>query len=336
MKKIAILAFLIMGFTSVKAQDYHFAQYYLNPMSVNPALSGQFNGCVRMNALYRNQWATVLGKSAFSTYAASLDMQLLKDQLKGNFIGAGVNFFNDVGGDLKYGTTAMGFNIAYCQILAKKKPMTISGGLQLGNWQKKMDLSNIKLENQLGVGAVTNSVNFMDFGAGVVFYHQPISWLSYQSGMSLTHLNSANQSFAHFNDAIGKRFQFHTTVFIQAADAFTVIPMIHYSAQQKARELNVGSLVKVLIDDNGKWETAVFFGMSTRFTNPGADAATAYFRFNVANLSIGLAYDFNISQLHVISNHLGGPELGLQYMIRCPQSKATVYNKRKKLFCPKF
>jgi type IX secretion system PorP/SprF family membrane protein len=336
MKKIGFILCLVLLNGLTYAQDFHFAQYYINPLSVNPALVGQFNGCVRMNALYRNQWGSLGGNNAFSTTAASFDMQLLKDKLKGNFIGAGVNFFNDKGGDLNYGTSAVGFNIGYCQILSKKQPMTISGGLQIGNWQKKLDVSNIRFENQLGVIAVTNNVSFMDFGVGVLYYHQPFSWLSYQSGMSLTHLNGSNQSMAHYTDNIGKRFQFHSTIFIQAADAFTVIPMITYSAQQKARELNLGSLVKVLIDDNGKWETALFFGMSARFTNPGVDATTAYFKFNVANLSIGLAYDVNISQLHVASQRLGGPELGLQYILGCPQSKATVYNKRKKLFCPKF
>lgn len=335
MKKIIVILCCMISLNAF-AQDYHFTQYYMSPLTLNPALVGQFNGCMRVNAGYRNQWASIMGSNGFNTMSGSMDAKLLQGQLKGNFVGLGVNFFNDIGGDAQYGTSAFGMSLGYCHILDKKHPMTIAAGLQFGSWQRKVNLSNLKLENPFEVVTLTNNVSFTDFGTGVLFYHQPTNWLSYQTGFSFTHLTRPNQSFARYTDILGTRFQYHGTAFIQFADMFTVIPMVQYSTQKGARELNVSALGKVLIDDNLKYETAVYFGAGMRFTRPGADALNFYFRYDIFNLAVGLSYDVNVSPLHVISNYKGGPELTLQYVIKCPKSKPTVYSRGKKMFCPKF
>ena len=93
---------------------------------------------------------------------------------------------------------------------------------------------------------------------------------------------------------------------------------------------------KVLIDDDGRKETAIYFGLGTRVAHPSIDAMMLYFRVDFNHISVGLSYDFNVSGLHYTSNSFGGPELALQYMINCPKNKENVYNKRKKIFCPKF
>lgn len=336
MKKLLIFFLCTMISQLSFGQDFHFTQYFMSPQTLNPALVGQFNGCLRVNTSYRNQWASLMGANSFNTKAGSIDGKLLQNTLKGNFIGIGANFFNDVGGDAQFGTQAVGFSVAYCQILNKKNPMTLAAGLQFGSWQRKLTLSNLKLENQFEVLTLSNNSSFSDIGTGLLFYHQPFNWLSYQTGFSLTHLTRPNQTFAHYNDLLGTRFQYHATAFVQFADMFTVIPMVQYSTQKGARELNVSALGKVLIDDNLKYETAIYFGTGLRFTRPGADALAFYFRYDIFNFAIGVSYDVNVSPMHVLTKYQGGPELSLQYMIRCPKTKQTVYSRGKKMFCPKF
>ena len=319
------------------AQDLHFSQHYMTPLQVNPALVGQFNGCFRMNANYRNQWGSIMGGSSFQTIAFSADMPLLKEQLKNGFFGVGLDFYSDKAGDVSYGTQSIGFTFGYCKILNKKKPLTLSAAFHIANWNKKIDISSVTLDNMTDLHNITTGgISFMDFGLGTFVHHQPLNWLSYNVGLSAYHINSINQTFVKLDDNLGKKIQLHGNAYIQASDAYTIIPTMLFISQQKARELQISMMNKVLIDDNGSSETAIYFGLGTRVAHPSIDAMMLYFRVDVAHFSLGLSYDFNVSGLHYTTNSFGGPELALQYLINCPKSKENVYNKRKKMFCPKF
>jgi type IX secretion system PorP/SprF family membrane protein len=328
----------MLGFTQKsKAQDVHFSQHYLSPLNINPALVGQFDGCIRFNTSYRSQWSSVIGSSAFKTTSFSADAQLLKEPLNGNFIGAGINFYSDKAGDLAYGTQIIGFNLGYCQVLNRKKPLTLAAGFHISDWSKKIDISNAKLDNINDIPNLTTNVSFLDFGTGLFLYHQPLKWLNYNVGFSILHLNSVNQTFVRKVDDLGKKIQFHGSAYIQVSDAFTLIPNYVLISQQGTKQLHTSVLAKVLLDDNGRRETAIYFGLGTRFSKPAIDATTLYFRLDFYHFAAGLSYDFNVSQLRFVSHNLGGPEFALQYLIRCPKSKATTYYGRgKKMFCPKF
>ena len=315
------------------AQDFHFTQHYLTPLQVNPALVGQFDGCMRFNANYRNQWSSVLGSSAFQTIAASADAAILKEQMDGNFFGLGINFLSDKAGDINYGTQMIGFNFGYCRILNKKKPLTFSLAFNVSNWSKTVDVSKVTLVNMNELSEISKSgVSFMDFGLGTFMHHQPLNWLSYNIGISAYNVNSINQSFVKLNDDFGKKIQLHGNTLIQVSDAYTLIPTMLYISQLKARELQLSIMNKVLLDDNGDRETAIYFGLGTRVAHPSIDAMMLYFRVDFFRLSVGLSYDFNVSGLHYTTNSFGGPELALQYLIKCPKSKETVYNKHKKIY----
>ncbi len=336
-KILFIIGLLLVQLIKTNAQDLHFTQHYLSPMQVNPALVGQFNGCFRMNANYRNQWGSMMGASAFQTIAFSADMPILKQQMNGNFFGMGMDFFSDKAGDVNYGTQMIGFNFGYCKILNKKKPLTVAAAFHVGNWSKKINIADVTLTDMSDLKNISSGgISFMDFGVGTFMFHQPLSWLSYNVGLSAYHINSINETFVKLTDNFGKKIQLHTNAYIQVSDAYTLIPTVLYINQLKARELQISIMNKVLIDDDGRKETAIYFGLGTRVAHPSIDAMMLYFRVDFNHISVGLSYDFNVSGLHYTSNSFGGPELALQYMINCPKNKENVYNKRKKIFCPKF
>ena len=318
------------------AQDLHLTQHFLSPLQVNPALTGQFNGCFRMNADYRTQWGSIMGASAFKTISASADMQLLKDKMDGNFFGAGISFFSDKAGDVSYGTTMIAFDGSYCRILNKKKPLTLSAGFHVANWSKTLDVSKITLQNMNGLPSVSNGVSFMDFGLGVAIFHQPIPRIGYNVGFGLYHINSPNQSFEKLSDPLSKKLNLHGSAYIQISDAHTLIPSVLLMSQNGDKQVQFSVLNKILLDDNGSRETAIYFGLGARVASPSVDAMMAYFRVDFYHLSLGLSYDFNVSSLHYSTKNMGGPELAMQYIINCPKSKETIYNKRKKIYCPRF
>ena len=44
---------------SLKAQDIHFSQFFETPLWRNPSLAGIYNGDIRVQAVYRDQWNSV-------------------------------------------------------------------------------------------------------------------------------------------------------------------------------------------------------------------------------------------------------------------------------------
>src|SRR5215203_6976358 len=60
-RRSLLLTFILGIFLSgkVNAQDIHFSQFFEAPLLRNPSLSGLFNGDIRVQGVYRNQWASV-------------------------------------------------------------------------------------------------------------------------------------------------------------------------------------------------------------------------------------------------------------------------------------
>ena len=54
-----------------RAQDPAFSQFFASPLTLNPALTGKFNGTLRVAGNYRNQWPQI--NNAFVTSTISVD-----------------------------------------------------------------------------------------------------------------------------------------------------------------------------------------------------------------------------------------------------------------------
>src|SRR5579863_4050758 len=82
-KKFTFLSCLLLILSAAaKAQDPGFSQFFASPLTLNPALTGKFNGVVRVAGNYRNQWPAI--NNAFITSTASIDGHLLGSRLPEN------------------------------------------------------------------------------------------------------------------------------------------------------------------------------------------------------------------------------------------------------------
>ena len=80
MKKIlSTLTVCVALAGALNAQDPNFSQFFASPLSLNPALTGKFDGSFRVAGNYRNQWPTI--NNAFVTKTASIDFGILKNRL---------------------------------------------------------------------------------------------------------------------------------------------------------------------------------------------------------------------------------------------------------------
>jgi len=98
-------------------QDIHFSQFYASPLNLNPALTGDFNGNIRLAANHRNQWASVTVPYLSSSF--SFDVRNWSDQLNGDAIGLGLLAMHDQSGDGNFTNVKLQGSIAYHKKLEK-------------------------------------------------------------------------------------------------------------------------------------------------------------------------------------------------------------------------
>ncbi|HND17475.1 MAG TPA: type IX secretion system membrane protein PorP/SprF, partial [Saprospiraceae bacterium] len=104
-----ILICLFVG-NILMAQDIHFTQYNMSPMTLNPALTGNYLGSYRVGGIYRNQWASII--PAYSTPSFFVDAPIITGFRKNDWIGVGVAITADKSGTAKLGRTAFMGSVA--------------------------------------------------------------------------------------------------------------------------------------------------------------------------------------------------------------------------------
>ena len=99
-KLICTLSICLTLALCASAQDPNFSQFFASPLTLNPALTGKFDGVFRVAGNYRNQWPSI--NNAFVTKTASADFHLIKDYLPEiDRWGVGILFMNDQNTSLK-------------------------------------------------------------------------------------------------------------------------------------------------------------------------------------------------------------------------------------------
>jgi len=131
-----LFAFLVLGSTSLKAQDIHFSQFYLSPLNLNPAMTGVMNCNVRLVANYRNQWSSVLKQNAFKTYSASYDQRIAVGRY--DFVGIGGSFWGDKAGESEFSTLQGKLSASYSKKMGgyRSKAHYLVFGAEAGVTQK--------------------------------------------------------------------------------------------------------------------------------------------------------------------------------------------------------
>ncbi|MEZ4915768.1 MAG: type IX secretion system membrane protein PorP/SprF [Chitinophagales bacterium] len=115
---LAVL-FTFLATNHLEAQDIHFSQYYASPLTLNPALTGKFDGLWRVNAIYRDQYRNAVSNNPlpYMTPSFSVDFSLLKNKLKTDALGVGAMVFYDKVGGLN--TLKAGGKLYYHMVLDK-------------------------------------------------------------------------------------------------------------------------------------------------------------------------------------------------------------------------
>jgi type IX secretion system PorP/SprF family membrane protein len=143
-RRLALLLSVIFSLTltTLQGQDIHFSQFYMSPMTLNPALTGVMNCNTRFVGNYRNQWASVLGRNAYNTFSVSYDQKTPVGRY--DYFGFGANIWTDVAGSLDFQTLTLKLSGSYSRRVGgdRRKSHYIVLGAEGGLAQRSIDFHN--------------------------------------------------------------------------------------------------------------------------------------------------------------------------------------------------
>ena len=296
----------------LQSQDLHYSQFYLNPLHLNPALTGIFRGDMRAAAAYRSQWKSV--PVPYQTFSGTVDWKTLKRDV--NLLSAGFQIQHDRAGDAALTWTQVGAVAGVAHALGERQ--AISAGIGLFVAQRAFDVSKLKFKNQwsgdLFDPALPTGENFdknsgfaPTLSAGLNWHYEPAdSRTRLDAGLGAFHLNRPK---INFRDDAGQHLSMRLALMLNGAlqtGEFTDI--VAFGAVQqmgKAREILVGGGLRRMLSD----DVAVQFSLATR----AGDALIPAFQVEWFNWTAGLSYDWNISDFDIATNKRGGFEIAVVY-----------------------
>ena len=304
---------------SIKAQDPHFSQFFASPLTLNPALTGKFDGDLRLAANHRDQWLSI--PNAFITTSVSADFGIMKKEIpKGDIFGLGISYLSDQSGDgalnLNYGS----LSLSYHKALDEEGYNTIGAGFQATYSSLNLNLQNLKFEDQLTQNGFTGPTaetfpngldkNYFDMAAGLLFSGSSDGVNNYYFGASLYHINRPQVGFQDQNWILLPRTTVHGGCSFPLTDQLTINGSAITQFQNQANETVIGAALSANVNQDKDNPTNVYIGSWIRF----GDAIIPYIGLEFTGLRIGASYDINTSSLKAATDGEGGTELSLIYI----------------------
>lgn len=339
-------SFLILILTSgywgnkLFAQDPHFSQFFDAPLLRNPALAGIFDGDIRVQGVYRNQWSAVT--TPYVT--GSLNAEYKQPFGKGNdFITLGMEVLYDKIGTTNFNTTSLMPTLNFHKSLNDNKSEYLSVGFMVGWVNKYIDRSKITTNNQydgngynpaLPDGEVfpTSGYNYWDGSVGVSFNSSINNKKedNYFVGIAYHHLNRPLNSF--YRDptvALQPKWVISGGIRMTINEVSFMTLQGDISKEGQLKEGIAGFLFSRKIGSlYEKPDYILHFGGFLRWK----DAFIPVLKLDYRPISIGLSYDINISDLKTASQSVGGFELAVTYIGFLDRNNST----KKSILCPRF
>ena len=335
MKKAIVTLIIFLSVSLfINAQDPHFSQFFASPLTLNPALTGKFDGTLRVSGNYRNQWPAF--NNVYTTSTLSVDFAILKNKLPDyDTWGVGVLALTDKAGGGVLTNNYVGLSTSYHKALDEDGFKQIGVGFQGSYGQKRLDRNKLLFEDQVspfGFTGVTQetfsgdimNINYFDVNAGLLFSSSTDISNNFYIGASMYHINRPKESFKGGNWNVSPRTTFSAGGYFPVSDILTFHTSAIYQNQSGATETVIGGALAASLDDQSENPSNVYAGLWYRFN----DAIIPYIGLEFSGLRIGASYDVNVSSLKAGSQSRGGMEISLIYI-----KKPAGY---KGMPCPKF
>jgi type IX secretion system PorP/SprF family membrane protein len=300
MKKCIIGLCLFVAAETVRAQSYHFSQFFSTPLLTNPANTGSMDGGYRFASNIRSQGLS--GGNPYFTGYVSAEVNPLRNSLpEGHKAGIGLYIMNDhsLGGAVQ--TNSVGLSAAYHVGLDPYGENSFGVGVQAAYHQRRYDYSKLSFENQFGPGGFDGSLpvgeplnadsrSFFDVNAGLL-YNRTVGANAYFGGLSVYNI------LQHKENVLNEEFSMPTRLVLQGGSQFSFGPggnlYVSLTAmyQANASEITAGAAYGIPLTEEERNE--LLGGLWYRIN----DAAIPYIGFRRNDLQVGLSYDYTVSAL---------------------------------------
>jgi type IX secretion system PorP/SprF family membrane protein len=339
-----VTGLLFFVLTFVSGQDIQFSQFYAAPLYQNPAFAGSAHKW-RFAAHSRLQWPGIrstLTSSSLSRFTTSF---ISADGYSEKYrSGLGLMAMRDWQSGSTLASTDIGLLYSY-EILVSPT-FTLRPGLQASFVQRSIDYSRLRFpqdfNDQTGYTGNTYTMEgeairrYADISSGALFYSEKL-W----AGLSFHHINRPNQSMLSnverlpLKYALTGGYKFHLKdkkylAYLDRTGEVTLTPTIHYKAQGKSDQTDVG--LYFIYDQlmAGLWYRGIpFKKLMKNLHNNESIAVLMGWKYE--GFSFGYSYDFVVSKLANIRAG-GAHELNITYLY----NKTKHLKPMKRLPCPSF
>jgi type IX secretion system PorP/SprF family membrane protein len=316
----------------VLAQDPSFSQFFMSPLNVNPALTGNINGQWRAISNIRSQWTGPV--SPYNTGTVSFDSKMLREQLPENSIlGAGGMLMYDRAMDGALTSLYASLNGSYHLQFAESQNGGFHRiGVGIGGifGHRRVDYTKLNFGEQfdgrgfntnLPTGEVALSQMKPYFSTSFGFlYNYASEGFNLDLGFSEFHANKPKQSFLEDeNQILPIRYVGHANFELALNELFILSANGIYQQQSKTSYFSVGGAVGYLLDEQDKiiLNAGVWYWSN--------NAIVPYAGFSYQNFQLGLSYDLTISKLAYNSIRPNTFELSLVLRGDKDRKKGIIY-----------
>ncbi|MCU0433337.1 MAG: PorP/SprF family type IX secretion system membrane protein [Bacteroidia bacterium] len=330
MKKhlLATVFFSVTALT-IWAQDFHYSLFHMAPLTVNPALTGNFTGDLRVINNYRTQWSAV--SKPFVTYSLGVDMPFQnrnKRKQSRDFFAIGLNANVDKAGSTQLKNNSVNVSGSYNKSLDGSNRTFFSFGLQAGFNQRSIDLAGsswgrqfngLTYDASLPTGEATafgDAYFYLDVASGVAITTTFNDRFRMNVGVGAHHLTRPVISFLGSDDQLYRKIMAHWSAQVKLGESGNsfLLPRILFARQGPSQLINLGLGMKFKLSERSRYtnyqeEKSFSFGGMYRT----GDALSAWVRIDYGPVGAAVNYDFNVSRLTTASQGRGALEAMVIY-----------------------
>ncbi|MFN8298745.1 MAG: PorP/SprF family type IX secretion system membrane protein [Chitinophagales bacterium] len=348
--RLYFLLVVVLSVMKVNAQDIHFSQFYASPLTLNPALTGNFNGFYRIGGIYRNQYPGLTqSKPAFSTPSVAVDFSLLKEKLKHGALGVGLVFANDQQNGKTFNFNHVLASVAYNMSFGPKGVFQLGVGLQGGIMTTSIDQSKFQFGEGFNPDLTYNTSYTLEainakpgikgaFNAGIFMKSEFYKNMRVYAGFAFNNITRYKENFVNTPGGTTYHHPFRYTVHggfeFDLGDKAVLIPGILFQSQAKVSETNFGLTAGIHVVRDPAKRATLFIGYWNRL-NKGNYTAIPKIGFSWKGFSAGFAYDAHLTQQRKDYSNIGGAfpqafEITLTYIgnLFIPKEDNYLFNPR--------
>jgi type IX secretion system PorP/SprF family membrane protein len=301
---------------AASSQDIHFSQFFETPLWRNPSLAGIYNGDIRVQAVYRDQWNSVTNAYRTGSLNAEFKMHIGKSN---DFITTGLQVLYDRAGTIGWTSTHVLPVLNFHKSLSNDRNQYLSLGF-MGGWvQRRFDPSKVTTNSQydnggLGENFSNTQYNYIDGSVGMSYNSTLGNNVNnnFFIGAAYHHFNRPNNSFyRNAGIELHPKLVFSAGLKFGVSDNAFMTIQADQTLQGGFKETVGGAMYGLKIgDDADNPAYTLHAGAFLRWD----DAFIPVVKLDYNPFSVAISYDVNISKLKPSSYGRGGIELSVSYI----------------------